>query len=214
MIATSASSRPRIASAGSSRTFATATSAAGRGSESASTSRATTSTPLAAAFATVVSTATGSTSTQVIGRKPSRGRGDPEDARAAADVEQRPTSPELCEQFDAEPRRRVRTGAERATRVDDDGARRIGGRLPRRADPDSGHLDRPVERAPGVLPAVLDRFDGRARQARAHGLERVAVHEDGELDAVLDVPLLEALRRERDERGAGLLGAFSLASAP
>ena len=57
-------------------------------SESASTSRATSSTPLAAAFATVVSTATGSTSTQVIGRKPRRGprrsRGRPSRSRRRA----------------------------------------------------------------------------------------------------------------------------------
>ena len=73
------------------------------------------------------------------GAKPSRAAGDREHARAAADVEQRPAARELGEQLDAEPRRRVGTGAERAARVDDDGARRIGRRLPRRADPDPGH---------------------------------------------------------------------------
>ena len=128
----------------------------------ASTRRASTSTPFARAFARVAST-TGLEVDADDRREAEQRGGDREHARAAADVEQARRG-ELEQELEAEPRRRVRAGAERAARVDDDRERVGGRRLPRRPDPERADPDRPVELAPAVLPARLDVVGARAAE--------------------------------------------------
>ena len=105
--------------------------------------------------ALVASTACGSKSTASTGAKPSLAAGDREHARPAADVEQ---AARLLpqQQLQAEPRRRVRAGAERAPGVDHDRGRVGVGLLPRRADPERADANRAVELPPALLPAGLD----------------------------------------------------------
>ena len=77
----------------------------------------------------------GSSSTATTGAKPSFA------AAIASTPEPQPTSSRLprgssSEQLEAEPRRRMRAGPERAARVDDDRGRAVRRLLPRRADPE------------------------------------------------------------------------------
>ena len=161
-----ASTRARIVSTGSSRTFATTSSAGGSSCVSASTCRRLESTSLASTFARVTSTAIGSLSTRHDRSEAETGGGDREHARAAADVEHRPTPRLRREQLDAETRRRVRARAERTTGVDHDRTPRIRRLFPRWPEPEPTGQDGPVERAPRVLPALVD---GLARAPRRNG---------------------------------------------
>ena len=111
---------------------------------------------------------------------PRRSRARPSRSRRRAGVPRR----ELEQQLEAEPRRRVGAGAERAARIDHDRERASRRRLPRRADPERPDSDRPVELAPAVLPAVLDLGRPRAPPGTppaAARRRRVGV--GGELDA-------------------------------
>ena len=120
------------------------------------TSRAPTSTPFARAFSSVASIAAASMSTPSTGAKPSSA------AAIERTPEPQPTSSsdarlELLQQREAELRRRMRAGAERAARVDDDERAR-----PPAAPPTAGRpRARPTRTgwwnvAPALLPAVLD----------------------------------------------------------
>ena len=110
-----------------------------------------------------------------------RGR-DREDAGAAADVEEAPAR--LGEQeLEAEARRRVRPGAERAAGVDHDRDRAGVGLLPGRADPERADAHRPVECAPAVLPALLDVGRARAAEGRPEPLLPARVRVGDQLDA-------------------------------
>src|SRR5436190_10483888 len=135
-----------------------------------------------------------------------RGR-DREHARAAANVEQaclvgqfdtaqQARGREFLEQLEAEPRGRVRAGAEGAAGVDHDRREPTRRPLPRRPDPEAVDDDTVVEGAPGVLPAF------------AHGLGLHDVEPGGRLvgvDGVRAVQLLDALREDvQEERELGL----------
>ena len=85
------------------------------------------------------------------------GGGDREHARAAADVER--GSPRGCveQQLEAEARRRMRAGAERAAGVDHDREWRRAARSSHGGPTQSGPIaDGVVELAPAILPARLD----------------------------------------------------------
>ena len=91
-------------------------------------------------------------------RESEQRRGDRDDARAAADVDERGRLL-LGHELDAELRRRVRAGAERLPGIDDERHRVPRRKLPRRADPERADLHGPVELAPALLPAGLDLLD-------------------------------------------------------
>ena len=136
MIASSASSLPRITSTGRSRTLATARSAGGSerglGVEQPDVD------------VDAVGVGVGQRRLDGDGidvdrddrREPEAHARDRENARAAADVEQGAALGGRREELDAEPRRRMRTGAERAAGVDHDRASGIGRLLPGRPDPE------------------------------------------------------------------------------
>jgi hypothetical protein len=63
-----------------------------------------------------------------------------------------------------------------------------------------------VELLPAILPAALDRLDGRLRKGLADLVDALAVDVDGELRRVAVAPLLEAGGRMRDEPRARDLG--------
>jgi hypothetical protein len=98
----------------------------------------------------------------------------------------------------------VGSGAERATRIDDDGERVARRRLPRRADPEAAHANRPVEGAPLVLPATVDVRAARAGEERPETLLPCGVRVRGELDALGAVDLLEPLREQLEHGRASL----------
>ena len=99
-----------------------------------------------------------------------RGR-DREHAGAAADVEH--AAPLLgLEQLEAELRRRMPAGAERAARIDHDRDRVPVRLLPRRADPEPADADGLVELPPAVLPVLLDVGDARRRRTPARSAPR------------------------------------------
>ena len=119
----------------------------------------------------VASTAAGSSSTAITGPKPSFA------AAIESTPEPQPTSSrlarlELQQQLEAEARRRVRAGAERAARVDDDRDRAGRRLLPRRPDPERADPDRPVELAPAILPARLDLLERARRRTPARAAPR------------------------------------------
>ena len=102
------------------------------------------------------------------GREPEPRRGDGEDARAAARVEQARRARVARQQLDAGARRRMRSRAERATGVDDDRGLAGGRRNPGRPDPQPAGTARAVELLPAVLPPGRDRLgDARRENARA-----------------------------------------------
>jgi hypothetical protein len=103
------------------------------------------------------------------------------------------------EELEAEPRRWVRSGSERATRVDDDGdgvSRRL---LPGRANPEWTDPDRPVKLAPAVLPTVCNLAGACTRKRGDYTQRGVAVCRE------LVACLLESLGRQLDEARAQLL---------
>ena len=110
------------------------------------------------------------------------GSGDREHPRAAADVEYRSAAFLRREQLDAETGRRMRTGAEGTTGVDHDRPLRIRRSEPRWPEPETTGLDGTVERAPGVLPAVVDGRSLRLAEAIEQGGAVPLVDVDGELD--------------------------------
>ena len=119
MITRAARSRGPSAPTASAAMFASARSAVGSSSSRRSAWRTSTSTRSSAAFRSVASTASGSKSKAGTGREAELRRGDREHAGAAADVEHAAALLAL-EQLQAELRRRVAAGAERAARIDDD----------------------------------------------------------------------------------------------
>ena len=134
-----------------------------------------------------------------------RGR-DREDAGAAADVEHAP--PLLAfQQLQAELRRRVTAGAERAARVDHDGER-VGVRLlPGRADPERADANRLVELPPAVLPVLLDVRRGGAAEGLPDPLLAGRVRVRGQFEGTaVAADLLESLGEELEHDRARLLG--------
>ncbi len=134
--------------------------------------------------------------------------GDREHAGAAADVEQR-AGLELLQQLEAELRRRVRAGAERAAGVDDDGERVV-----RRLSHGGPIQSRPTRTgrwkvAPAVLPAVLDVGGVAHPEDVPEALLARRVGVGHQLDAAPLLDLLEALGEELDHHRAGLLGAVA-----
>ena len=132
-------------------------------------------------------------------------RGDREDAGTAADVEHAP--PLLAgQQLEAELRRRVPAGSERAARIDHDRDRAVVGLLPRRPDPERADADRLVELPPAVLPVVLDQGRRGAAERLPDPFLAGRVRVRGELEPALAFDLLEALREELDHHRARLFG--------
>ena len=131
---------------------------------------------------------------------------DRQNARTTADVEQRPWL-DVLKQLQAQLRGRMRTGAERATGVDHDRERPGGRLLPGRPDPEAADLDRPVERLPAVLPAILDvgRLGGAEHVPDALLARRVGVGDQLRRAHVLD--LFEPVGEECEHRRARLLDA-------
>ena len=188
--------------------FATATSAAGSASSAATRRAVDLDAVRRAAFARVASIDGASTSTPSTGAKPSSA------AAIESTPEPQPTSSseprlELLQQLEAEPRRRVRAGAERAAGVDHDRERVAGRRPPTAARPRAADADRPVERAPPVLPARLDVGGARAAEERPDALLAGGVRVGGELDAVRPVDLLEALGEELEHASRAASSARS-----
>jgi hypothetical protein len=132
------------------------------------------------------------------------GAGDRDDARAAADVEQRPGR-QRGQEAEAEARRRVRAGAEGASRLDHD--RRQPGRrpFPRGPDPQRSDDHRLVEAPPRVLPARLERRREELREPAPRPLLGRAAAVGDELDVPPEVTFLETTREERQPRSASLL---------
>src|SRR5205814_2364356 len=97
----------------------------------------------------------------------------------------------------AEPRRRMRSGAECAAGIDDDGECVRIRLLPRRPDPERPDADRLVKAPPSILPAAgnLDR-DRPAPERLPEPLLPARICVRGELEAIGTVELLEAGRKE------------------
>ena len=203
-----AQSAARGATTGPGAMFATTRSAAGSSPVVASRTRASSSTPFAAALARVDLDRDGIV---VDGCAPGRGRAAQRRSRARRSRSRRraalPRGP-AGEQLDAEPRRRVRTGAERAARVDHD--RR---QAPRSGVSQGGPIqrpptdDRPVERRANGPPSPLSTS---AALAPPNGLPEpllaVAARVRDQLDRAVALGLLEALGKELDHARARLLG--------
>jgi hypothetical protein len=101
----------------------------------------------------------------------------------------------------------VRAGAERLAWIDDDCERVLVGLEPRRADPERADPNRPMEFAPGVLPAGLDGLAGRVGELGANAFLPRPVRVGGELERVA-LGLLEPGRAELDEARPSLLPAL------
>ena len=99
----------------------------------------------------------------------------------------------------------MRTGAKGAARIDHDGGLAGVGLLPRRPDPEPSRPCGPVERAPGVLPARLDRRHVDVCERGADCLDRALVDVEPEGERLSRLRLLEAARRELDRGRACLL---------
>ena len=140
-------------------------------------------------------------------RETEQRRCDGQHAGSAADVEERARL-ELLQEPEAELRRRMRAGAERAPRVDDDGERVVVGPQPRRPDPQAADADGTVEAPPAVLPPGLDVGSLAVSEEVPEPLLARRVGVGDELDAGRGLDLFEALREELDHRRARLLGAF------
>ena len=112
--------------------------------------------------------------------------GDREHAGAAPDVEQARRL-ELLEQVEAQPRRRVRAGAECAARIDHDRREALGRLLPRRPDPEAADDDAVVELAPRLLPPF-----GEGRRADLEELAERALAGVVGVDGEAAVDLLDA----------------------
>jgi len=107
------------------------------------------------------------------------------------------------EELQAQPRRRMTTGAEGPRRLDHD-AQRIRRRdFPRRPDPQRPDSSRTVELTPPLLPARRDVGCRHGREGAPDlglpGLVRIR----GELECARLLPFLESLRKELDEDRAG-----------
>jgi hypothetical protein len=83
--------------------------------------------------------------------------GNREHAGTAADVQQA-AAIQLVKEAEAKTGRGVRARPEGSPRIDDHGDRGLGRLLPGRPDPERSDPDRPVELAPALLPARLDRL--------------------------------------------------------
>src|SRR6266511_6398204 len=125
---------------------------------------------------------------------------DPEHARAAAEVEEAPGL-ELEQKLDAELRRRVRTGPELTTRVDDDRGRVRGRLAPGRADPERSQANRTVELLPPVAPVRDEVLPAHAAEHLPEPLLTAGVGVGDELDAIREIDLLEAVGEEREHAG-------------
>ena len=139
-------------------------------------------------------------------REPEAHARDREDARAAADVEEGAALGGRREELDAEPRRRMRTGAERAAGVDHDRPSGIGRLLPGRPDPEPADGDRVMEAPPRVLPSLRHGlYDGTRELAE----KRIDVGDRDvgrQLDHVAVHDLLEPGRHELEEPCPDRLG--------
>jgi len=98
--------------------------------------------------------------------------------------------------------------AECAPGIDDDRHEPLGRLLPRRPDPESTDLDRPVERAPAVIPAVLDVGRVCAAEHVPQPLLALRVRVRRELDAAVALDLFESLGKELEHRRARFLDAI------
>ena len=152
----------------------------------------------------VTSTATGSSSIAVTGAKPSRAAAIASTPEPQPDVEQA-AALEAAQQVDAELRRGMRSGAERAARVDHHCGQVGRRRLPRWADPDPTRRHRAVEGAPRVLPpggdGVAVAFGNTARIRLSPG-RRVG----DELQAACSLDLLEPLGMQVEHHAPACLG--------
>ena len=132
-------------------------------------------------------------------------RRDGQDARPAPDVEharRAELGPKLDEELEAEPRRGMPAGPERARRLDHDRDHVLRRRLPRRPDPERADANGPVELPPALLPAIRDLgLDGAWEDAPNRGRSGL-LGVPRELDRAVAIPLLEAGRKELDERRA------------
>ena len=149
-----------------------------------------TATPFAAAFARVVSSATVVDVDRGHRREAELRCGDGEDARAATDVEQARRL-DLLQEVEAEPRRRVRAGAERAARVDDDGD------APRPAAP-------PTAGRPSSRPTRTPWWNARQPSSQPSATSSTVDDIEPErrlvgVDGVRAVELLDALREDVEQ---------------
>jgi hypothetical protein len=136
---------------------------------------------------------------------PEPGSSDREDAGAAAEVEDARACelvPEVDQELQAEPRRRMAAGPEGAGGLDED-RDRVGRRpLPGRADPERADAHGPVELAPALLPARLDLRTRNRSEPLPHPRLARLVGVRGELDVPGPLALLEPLGEELDEDGS------------
>ncbi len=134
-------------------------------------------------------------------------RGDGEDARAGAEIDE--ASPHKAdEELEAEPGGRMRAGPEGAARIDDHRERTVIGALPRRPDPERPDADRPVKAPPRILPSGRDRLRAHDPERAPSALLAIGVGVGAKLDlAVLRSRLLEALGEELEHPRAPFLRA-------
>ena len=139
-------------------------------------------------------------------REPEAHARDRENARAAADVEEGAALGGRREELDAEPRRRMRTGAERTAGVDHDRASGIGCLLPGRPDPEPPDGDRVMEGPPRVLPSLRHRLHHGIRELAEERIDVRNRDVGSKLDHVAVHDLLEPGRHELEEPRPDRLG--------
>src|SRR5207244_8653732 len=136
-------------------------------------------------------------------------RGDGQHPRPAPDVEharRRELRPKLDEKLEAEPRRGMAAGPERARRLDDDGNRVLRWCLPGRSDPERAYTHGSVELPPALLPTGRDVGLDRAAEEGSNLGRSGRIGVRGELHSAVSIALLEALGKELHEGGARHLG--------
>ena len=189
--------------------FATAMSVCGRSSVEASAARISTSTPFRVR---VLARDLDRDLVRVErrhGREAELRRGDREDARAAAEVEQaaalerrasssRQSRVVACAPVPNAWPGSITTASASGVRVE-----------PRRADPERADPHGLVELAPGVLPAGLDRLAGGVRRRPSRRRRSPSgVRVGGQLERARPSRLLEPVRAELEEAGPRLLAAL------
>lgn len=127
---------------------------------------------------------------------------DGHDARAAAGVEHG-SAFDAREKLDAYARRRMRTRAERATRIDDDHLLVARRGLPRRADPETPDTYGAMKLAPPISPASLDALCGDIGENLANPRFAGFVRVRRQLDPAAPFDLLESARDELEQARAG-----------
>ncbi len=132
-------------------------------------------------------------------REPEAHARDCENAGAAADVEEGAALGGRREELDAEPRRRMRTGAERAAGVDHDRASGIGCLLPGRPNPEPADGDRVMEAPPRVLPSPRHRLHHGIRELTEERIDVRNRNVGRELDHVAVHDLLEPGRHKLEK---------------